>query len=141
MEIARVTRVVKGGRRMRFRALVVIGDHKGRVGAAMAKASEVPVAVNKAVERAKKQLVNAPITDSGSIICDVSASYGASTVKLMPAKEGASVTSGGSARAVLELAGYRNITSKCLGSNNKVNAILATIKALRHLNKLLEQKG
>ena len=135
VEIARVTRVVKGGRRMRFRALVVIGDRKGRVSAAMAKAGEVPTAVQKAVEAAKKKMIPVPMNDAGSIPHDVTASHGASKVILMPAQEGSSIVAGGSARAVLELAGYRNIVAKSLGSNNKVNVILATNNALQAIKQ------
>lgn len=131
VEIARVTRVVKGGRRMRFRALVVIGDKKGRVSAAMAKAGEVPTAIAKAVEAAKKHMVTVKITEDGSIAHELRATHGASSVVILPAKEGSSIVAGGSARAVLELAGYRNIVAKSLGSNNKVNVILATIAALK----------
>lgn len=131
VEIARVTRVVKGGRRMRFRALVVIGDKKGKVSVAMAKAGEVPTAIGKAVEAAKKHMITVQITDEGSIRHELRASHGASSVVLLPAKEGSSIVAGGSARAVLELAGYRNIVAKSLGSNNKVNVILATIAALK----------
>lgn len=130
VEIARVTRVVKGGRRMRFRALVVIGDKKGKVGVAMAKAGEVPTAIGKAVEAAKKRMVMVKITEDGSIAHELKGTHGASSVILLPAKEGSSLVAGGSARAVLELAGYRNIVAKSLGSNNKVNVILATINAL-----------
>lgn len=133
VEISRVTRVVKGGRRMRFRALVVIGDKKGRVGAATAKASEVPVAIGKAVAAAKKKLVTVSITDSGSIQHDTEATHGASRVRLLPASEGKTLVSGGTVRTILELAGYRNVVSKSLGSNNKVNTILATIAALKKL--------
>lgn len=133
VEIARVTRVVKGGRRMRFRALVVIGDKKGKVGTAMAKAGEVPTAIGKAVESAKKHMVTVKITDEGSIAHEARGTHGASSVVLLPAKEGSSIVAGGSARAVLELAGYRNIVAKSLGSNNKVNVILATIAALQSI--------
>lgn len=133
VDIARVTRVVKGGRRMRFRALVVIGDKKGRVGAATAKAGEVPVAIGKAVQAAKKKMITVPVTESGSIIHDVEGRHGASHVKLLPANEGTSLVSGGSVRTVLEMAGYRNVVSKSIGSNNKINAINATLNALEKL--------
>lgn len=130
IEVNRVTRVVKGGRRMRFRVLVIIGDKKGRVGVAVAKGSEVPTAVQKAVTQAKKHLVNVPINDQGSIAHEIQAGYGASTVYLKPAPEGTSLVSGGSVRTVLELAGYRNMVSKNLGSNNKINCAVATLRAL-----------
>lgn len=134
VDISRVTRVVKGGRRMRFRTLVVIGDKKGRIGIATAKSSEVPTAIAKAVTAAKKHLVTVPITDQGSIQHDVEGTHGASRVRLLPAGEGSSLVAGGSVRTVLELAGYRNVLSKSLGSNNKVNTILATIAALKKIH-------
>jgi small subunit ribosomal protein S5 len=130
IEVNRVTRVVKGGRRMRFRTLVIIGDKKGRIAVAVAKGGEVPTAVAKAVVQAKKHLAKVPITAVGSIPHEVKASFGASTVFLKPAPEGTSLVSGGSVRTVLELAGYRNVVSKSLGSSNKINCAMATLKAL-----------
>jgi small subunit ribosomal protein S5 len=130
IEVNRVTRVVKGGRRMRFRTLVIIGDKKGRVAVAVAKGGEVPTAVAKAVIQAKKHLQNVLITSAGSLPHEIQASYGASTVLLKPAPEGTSLVSGGSVRTVLELAGYRNVVSKSLGSSNKINCAMATLKAL-----------
>lgn len=135
IEVNRVTRVVKGGRRMRFRTLVIIGDKQGRVGVAVAKGGEVPTAVAKAVTYAKKHLSEAPITKTGSLPHEVQASYGASTVLLKPAPEGTSLISGGSVRTVLELAGYRNVVSKNLGSSNKINCAMATLKAIEALTK------
>ncbi len=133
IEVNRVTRVVKGGRRMRFRTLVIIGDKKGRVAVAVAKGGEVPTAVAKAVTNAKKHLSTVPITDAGSLPHEVQASFGASTVLLKPAPEGTSLVSGGSVRTVLEMAGYRNVVSKSLGSSNKINCAMATLKALSEL--------
>lgn len=135
VEVGRVTRVVKGGRRLRFRALVVVGDRKGRVGAAVAKGSEVQAAVQKATLAAKKNLITVPITENGSIPHDVMERYGASQVLLKRASEGTSVIAGGSVRAVVTLAGIENILSKSMGSNNKINVVMATMKALTKFKK------
>jgi len=133
VDVARITRVVKGGRRMRFRTLVVVGDRKGRVGAAVAKSIEVPVAAQKAAKKAKQNMVVVPITESGSIPHEIKSRFASSTIFLKPAPEGSSLVSGGSARTVLELAGLRNVVSKSLGSNNKLNCVFATIQALSEL--------
>ncbi len=130
VEVGRVTRVVKGGRRLRFRALVVVGDKKGRVGAGVAKGSEVQAAVQKATSAAKKSLITVPLTDKGSIPHEVTERYGASYVLLKPAAEGTSVIAGGSVRAVVTLAGIENILSKSIGSSNKINVVMATMRAL-----------
>jgi small subunit ribosomal protein S5 len=122
--------VVKGGRRLRFRALVVVGDKKGRVGAAVAKGSEVQAAVQKATSAAKKALITVPLTKEGSIPHEVIQKYGASQVILKPASLGTSVIAGGSVRAVVSLAGIENILSKSMGSSNKINVVMATIQAL-----------
>ena len=131
VQVDRVTRVVKGGRRMRFRALVVVGDRKGRVGAGVAKGSEVQVAVQKATIAAKKALITVPLTATGSIPHEITAHYGASHVLLKPAAVGTSVIAGGAVRSVVSLAGVENILSKSLGSNNKVNVVMATLLALK----------
>lgn len=130
VEVGRVTRVVKGGRRLRFRALVVVGDKKGRVGAAVSKGSEVQAAVQKATLAAKKALITVPITENGSIPHEVTDRYGASQVILKPAAEGTSVIAGGSVRAVVSSAGIENILSKSIGSSNKINVVMATMRAL-----------
>jgi small subunit ribosomal protein S5 len=130
VEVDRVTRVVKGGRRMRFRALVVVGDKKGRVGAGVAKGSEVQSAVQKATLAAKKALIKVPITENGSIPHDVTERYGASMVMLKPAAVGTSIIAGGAVRSVVTLAGIENILSKSLGSSNKINVVMATLQAL-----------
>ncbi len=130
VEVGRVTRVVKGGRRLRFRALVVVGDRKGRVGAGVAKGSEVQAAVQKATAAAKKALITVPLTPNGSIPHDVTEKFGASQVILRPASVGTSVIAGGSVRAVVTLAGIENILSKSLGSSNKINVVMATMRAL-----------
>jgi small subunit ribosomal protein S5 len=131
VEVGRVTRVVKGGRRMRFRALVVVGDKKGRVGAGVAKGTEVQAAVAKATLAAKKNLITVPLTDVNSIPHDVNERYGASQVLLKPAAAGTSIIAGGAVRSVVTLAGIENILSKNLGSNNKINVVMATLQALQ----------
>ncbi len=128
--IKRVTKVVKGGRNMRFAALVVVGDKKGHVGVGLGKAAEVPEAIRKAKEDATKKLVEVPINDNGSIPHDYTGEFGSSEVLLKASPEGTGIIAGGPARAVLELAGYRNIRTKSLGSNNKQNVVLATIDGL-----------
>ena len=133
VQVDRVTRVVKGGRRLRFRALVVVGDRKGRVGAGVAKGSEVQSAVQKATLAAKKNLVTVPLTSSASIPHDIIERYGASEVLLKPAAAGTSVIAGGAVRSVVTLAGIENILSKSLGSNNKMNVVMATLGALKRL--------
>jgi small subunit ribosomal protein S5 len=131
VQVDRVTRVVKGGRRLRFRALVVVGNRKGQVGAGVAKGQEVQTAVQKAVLAAKKNLITVPITESGSIPHDVQQKYGASMVLLKPAAVGTSIIAGGAVRPVIALSGIENILSKSLGSNNKMNVVMATINALK----------
>lgn len=131
VEVNRVTRVVKGGRRLRFRALVVVGDKKGRVGAGIAKGQEVQTAVQKATLAAKKNLIKVPVTDTGSIPHEVSFRFGASHVLLKPAAAGTSVIAGGAVRAVVTLAGIENILSKSIGSSNKMNVVQATLNALK----------
>ncbi len=131
--IDRVSRTVKGGRRMRFRALVVVGDGNGRVGAAVAKGQEVQSAVQKATAAAKRSMIRVAITDKGSIAHEIQVSQGATTVLLKPASEGTSVIAGGPVRAVVTAAGIENVLSKCIGSNNKVNVVMATLTALQSL--------
>lgn len=135
VQVDRVTRVVKGGRRMRFRALVVVGNRNGMVGAGVAKGQEVQTAVQKAVSAAKKNMITVPITATGSISHEITQKYGASCVFLKPASEGTSVIAGGPIRAVVTLAGIQNILSKSIGSNNKMNTVMATIAALKSLNE------
>lgn len=132
VSIDRVSYTVAGGRRLRFRALVVVGNRQGKVGMGVAKAGEVATAIQKAVAAAKKNLVTIPIIKE-TIPHQVQVSYGSARVLLKPAPAGTSVIAGGSVRAVIELAGVKNIRSKALGSNNKINNVAATIEALRSL--------
>ena len=131
--IKRVTKVVKGGRTMRFTALVVIGDKNGHVGAGLGKATEIPEAIRKGREDAQKHMVSVARTAYGSITHDHLETYGGAKVLLKRAPEGTGVIAGGPARAVIELAGIRNIRTKSLGSNNKQNVVFATLNGLAQL--------
>ena len=131
--IKRVTKVVKGGRNMRFAALVVVGDKNGHVGAGLGKAAEVPEAIRKAKEDALKKVISLPIDENGSIPHDYIGNFGSSSVLLKKASVGTGIIAGGPARIVLELAGYKNIRTKSLGSNNKQNVVLATLSGLSEL--------
>ena len=131
VNIKRVTKVVKGGRNMRFAALVVVGDKNGHVGAGLGKAAEVPEAIRKAKEDAIKKLVKVDINENGSIPYDYTGKFGSASVLLKSSPEGTGIIAGGPARKVLELAGYKTIRTKSLGSNNKQNVVLATIEGLK----------
>ena len=131
--IKRVTKVVKGGRNMRFAALVVVGDKNGHVGVGLGKAAEVPEAIRKGKEDAMKKLVEVPMDENKSIPHDFTGKFGSASVLLKSSPEGTGIIAGGPARAVLELAGYKNIRTKSLGSNNKQNVVLATINGLSSL--------
>ena len=133
VDIKRVTKVVKGGRNMRFSALVVVGDGQGHVGAGIGKSIEIPEAIRKGKEAAMKQMVTVPIDNNDSIPHDYIGKFGSASVLLKKAPEGTGVIAGGPARVVLEMAGIKNIRTKSLGSNNKQNVVLATITGLSQL--------
>lgn len=133
VNIKRVSKTVKGGRKMRFAALVVVGDKNGHVGAGLGKAAEVPEAIRKAKEDAIKKMITLPLDENGSVPHDFIGKFGSASVLLKKSPEGTGIIAGGPARMVLELAGFKNIRTKSLGSNNKQNVVLATIEALRQL--------
>ena len=137
VNISRVTKVVKGGRHMRFSCLVIVGDGKGRVGIGNGKAMEIPDAIRKGAEKAKKNMITVPLVDS-TIPHEVIGIDGAGKVLLKPAKEGTGVIAGGPVRTICELAGIRDIRSKSLGSNNPRNVVNATIAGLKELTTLEE---
>ena len=133
VNIKRVSKTVKGGRTMKFSALVVVGDGNGHVGIGLGKAGEVPEAIRKGKEAATKSLVEVRIDENSSVPHDYTGKFGSASVLLKRAPEGTGIIAGGPARAVLELAGYKNIRSKSLGSNNKTNVCLATLAGLAAL--------
>ncbi len=133
VSIKRVTKVVKGGRNFRFTALVVVGDKNGHIGAGLGKAAEIPEAIRKGKEDAIKKMITLPLDENGSVPHDYIGKFGSSTVLLKRSPEGTGIIAGGPARNVLELAGFKNIRTKSLGSNNKQNVVLATIEGLSKL--------
>ena len=133
VSIKRVTKVVKGGRNFRFTALVVVGDGNGHVGVGLGKATEIPEAIRKGKEDAAKKLIKVPINENASITHDFIGKFGGAQVLLKRAPEGTGVIAGGPVRAVIELAGIKNIRTKSLGSNNKQNVVLATMSGLSQL--------
>lgn len=137
VKIYRVSKVVKGGRRFSFSAVAVVGDGRGRVGAATGKASEVPEAIRKAIERARKNMITVPIVNT-TVPHEVIGRSDAARVLLKPAALGTGVVAGGSVRAVLEAAGYKNILTKCLGSSNATNVVWATLEGLKQLKTVEE---
>lgn len=128
IDVARVTRVMAGGKRMRFRATLAIGDRKGSVGIGMAKGLDVTIAIQKAFNQAKKNLIKVPVV-KGTVPHEVWSKFNATKVMLKPAKPGAGVKAGGPMRMLLELAGVQDVTAKILGSNNKINIVKATMQA------------
>ena len=138
VSIKRVTKVVKGGRNMRFTALVVVGDGNGHVGAGLGKAAEIPEAIRKGKEDAMKKLIEVKLDENNSITHDTIGNYGAGSVFMRPASEGTGVIAGGAARSVLELAGISDILTKCLGSRTKINVVRATVEGLKSLTTLEE---
>ncbi len=142
--INRVTKVVKGGRTISFAALVVVGDENGHVGVGLGKASETAEAIRKGKEDAKKNIIHVQRNENDSVFHEVLGGFGASSVLIKPAKEGTGVIAGGPVRAVMELAGIRNITTKSIGSNNKrnvVNAAIEGLKAIRTPDEVARLRG
>jgi small subunit ribosomal protein S5 len=144
VHISRVAKVVKGGRRFSFSALVVVGDGNGFVGYGLGKANEVPEAIRKGVEQAKKNLIRVAISDGQTIPYEIEGHYGAGRVLMMPASAGTGVIAGGAARAVFETAGVNNILAKCLGSNNPhnvVKAVFAGLESMKSPEYLMARRG
>lgn len=137
VHVNRVAKTVKGGRTMRFSALIVVGDENGHVGCGMGKAAEIPDAIRKGIEDAKKNMITVPLLDT-TIPHEVIGEFGAGRVLIKPAAEGTGIIAGGCARAVLEMAGIKNVRTKCLRSNNPTNVVKATIAGLASLKSAEE---
>ncbi len=139
VDLARVTRVMAGGKRLKFRATVVIGDKKSKVGFGTGKGADVTIAISKAVKEAEKNMINTPIF-KGTIPCEVTEKFGAAKVFLKPAKPGTGIIAGSSVRTLLELSGLQDVVGKIYGSKNKINNVKATMNALQKLAKPLEKR-
>ncbi|MFN3406378.1 MAG: 30S ribosomal protein S5 [Caldimicrobium sp.] len=135
IQIRRVTKVTKGGKKLRFAALVVVGDGKGKVGFALGKAPEVPDAIRKAIERARKNMITVPVV-KGTIPHSIKSEFGSSTILLKPAPSGTGVIAGGTVRAIMDAAGITDIVTKAIGSTNPHNLVKATFKALSQLQSV-----
>lgn len=133
IDISRVTRVTEGGKQMTFRATVVLGDKKNRVGVGVGKGQDVTKAINKGVNQAKKNIIHVKINDQGTIPHEVKMKYGAAQIMIRPTRQGTGIIAGGVMRMILELSGLKNVTAKMYGSKNKINNARATIEALRSL--------
>ncbi len=133
--INRVTKVTKGGKKLRFSALIVVGDGKGKVGYGLGKAPEVPDAIKKAIEKAKKNMINVPVTH-GTIPHSIMSKFASTRILLKPAKSGTGVIAGGTVRAIMDAAGITDVVTKCIGSSNPHNLVKATFKALSKLQSL-----
>lgn len=140
IRISRVSKKTKGGNQIGFTALVVIGDKKGRVGVALGKAKDVISAIKKGVRKAKKRLITIPLVDGRTVAHAVNHKFGAARLLLKPAPEGTGVIAGGSVRAVLELAGVKDVVAKTLGTNNKLSNVTATFQALKHIEETVSTK-
>ena len=134
IHVNRVAKVVKGGRVFGFTALTVVGDGEGRIGFGYGKAREVPVAIQKAMEKARKSMVSVPLVEGGTLQYPINARHGAAHVFMKPASEGTGIIAGGAMRAVFEVVGVKNVLAKCVGSRNPINVVRATIKGLAEMN-------
>lgn len=140
IRISRVSKKTKGGNQISFTALVVLGDRKGRVGVALGKAKDVLSAIKKGVRKAKKRLIVVPMVDGRTIAHELTLKFGAAKLLLRPAPKGTGVIAGGSVRSVLELAGFRDVVAKTLGTNNKMSNVTATFDALKLIKRTVETK-
>lgn len=140
IRISRVSKKTKGGNKMGFSALVVVGDHKGRVGVALGKAKDVSSAIKKAVRRGKKNLINVPLVDNRTLPHEIVIKYGAAKLLVKPAPAGTGVIAGGSVRAVLELGGVRDVVAKSLGTSNKTSNVVAAFNALKTMQSTVNRK-